>query len=253
MLTSSFCCKADGNKHIIKHYLDNGKIQSDYYLNKAGQKIGKFKEFYPEGKLQMTCNYIDGKIEGPVTELYESGQLKAVGYFKNGQRDSVGKFFYPNGVLKAENYYYKGKAFGLQKEFDEGSSLKSLFFMTDDSCMVSSIDLAKDGSIINKHGNLTYCIYDKNLINPGDSLVSIFYTYAPPKYRISATLIEKYPSGSMRRENVQLEDIEHSKGYILSKRYYTPGHYKVGISVSLHNDFSFTNYSDSTFLDFQVR
>ena len=245
-------CKGDSNKHIIEYY-KNGNPSKEYYIDKVGKKTGPFKQYYSNGRVQAQSNYLKGVLDGTIIEYYQNGTIKSIGYFKSGKPDSTALFFYPNGALRAKNYFYQGKAFGLHQQFSENGSLESMFFMANDSCMVSSIDLAKSGEIKSKKGNLTYCVYNTGEITAGDTLGAVFYTYSPPKYHLKVQLVEIAPTGNIQRENCQLDSIEGSVGYLLYKSYKATGHYKVGFVLSLLNDSAWLNYTDSTFVDFNVK
>lgn len=252
LLELTFGCKGESNKHVIEYY-KNGNPSKEYYVDKVGMKTGLFKQYYFNGKVQSESNYLKGVLEGTVIEYYQNGSIKSMGYFKSGKPDSTAVFFYPSGAVRAKNYFYKGKAFGLHQQFSEDGSLESMFFMANDSCMASSIDLAKSGEIKNKKGNLTYCVYNTNEVNAGDSLGAIFYGYSPPKYRLRAELVEMSSTGKIQRKSCQLDSIESTVGYLFQKSYTTPGHYKVGFVLSLLSDSAWSTYADSTFLDFSVK
>jgi len=69
-----------------------------YLTDKKEPFTGKCESFYPNEKLEMERNYVDGKYHGDVIDYYDNGQIKSISQYKN---------HFINGYVKT--YSYSGK------------------------------------------------------------------------------------------------------------------------------------------------
>jgi antitoxin component YwqK of YwqJK toxin-antitoxin module len=114
---------------------------------------GQFEENYPNGRLKLTGNYLNGERDGEWEFFNDiNGDLLVTGEYKNGKKEGVWKeyhlwekklhfqecykdgkildgswesYHYSNGRIKSKGYYYKGRKHGLWESFDENGFLKT--------------------------------------------------------------------------------------------------------------------------------
>lgn len=120
----------DGKKQgVYREYNRTGEITaSKMYQNDevtgegivdANMKMqGKWKIFYPGGKIKSEGDYKDGKRTGKWTFYYSNGQIEQVGTYANGKADGEWKWYHLNGNTLREEYYISGREDGEMKEFD---------------------------------------------------------------------------------------------------------------------------------------
>jgi antitoxin component YwqK of YwqJK toxin-antitoxin module len=66
---------------------------------------GEVVEKSPDGAIVAVTNYTDGLEDGPSTEWYPSGQLRARGLSRLGTAVGVHQEWHPNGRLAAETRF----------------------------------------------------------------------------------------------------------------------------------------------------
>ena len=72
---------------------------------KKGIRHGDTRFWYPNGKLESVEPYANGKINGIVTQYYESGQLKARIHMVDGHRGGAkGEQFWREDALVAKDF-----------------------------------------------------------------------------------------------------------------------------------------------------
>ncbi len=115
-----------GNLIAIENYkLETGKITSRNFSNfnrtiqqinqsdstyKISIRIGEWKTFYPDGKLESIGNYDDGNPIGEFIEYYPDGRLKKVtNYGDNYYTDSY--YYPPNSTTQVVERPWGGKIF----------------------------------------------------------------------------------------------------------------------------------------------
>ncbi len=107
-LSSIFYEKDGTTKSMENQYYENGNFRMlGQYKN--GKRLGVWKAFFPDGKLQSIRNYnAEGKEEG-VSQVYkQEGKyyyLFLSGYFKDGEKRGTWKFYNRNGdVIQTKNH-----------------------------------------------------------------------------------------------------------------------------------------------------
>lgn len=120
----------DGKKQgVYREYSRSGEITaSRMYLNDeiSGEGIvdenmkmqGKWKIFFPGGKLKAEGEYKDGKRTGKWVFYYLSGDVEQTGSYSNGKPDGDWRWYHTNGQLLREEYYMNGREDGEMKEYD---------------------------------------------------------------------------------------------------------------------------------------
>ena len=80
-------------------YNDKLYFEGEYF---NGQKNGKGKEYYKDGKLKFEGEYLSGKKNGKGKEYYEDGKLKFEGEYLNGKKMEKEK-----NIIKMVHYRLK--------------------------------------------------------------------------------------------------------------------------------------------------
>ena len=68
---------------------ENGTIQHEFTYNDNGKRSGENKYYWPNGKVMIDENCVDGKQTGTTTEYNDDGSVKAIEVFNNGVIDTT--------------------------------------------------------------------------------------------------------------------------------------------------------------------
>lgn len=101
----------------------NGRIIGEGIFTDAGLKEGLWKEYYPDGKLKATGNYISDRKNGSWKYFYNSGQLEQLGVYVNGKADSTWNWYYPSGKLLRHEIFIDGLSDGMMTEYTEDGKI----------------------------------------------------------------------------------------------------------------------------------
>ena len=86
----------------------------------GGEKSGRWKYYYPSGKIMSIENYSVGKLEGRIEYYFPSGNLLGVEQWKNGILDDSAHYYHENGMIERqgryENHAYAGEMEILSRE-----------------------------------------------------------------------------------------------------------------------------------------
>lgn len=67
-----------------------------------GQRQGQYVRYYPSGNIEMSCNYVDGKLDGPIVFYHEhSGLVSRSATYTDGVLAGVENVYYEDGKLKS--------------------------------------------------------------------------------------------------------------------------------------------------------
>lgn len=69
---------------------------------------GPYKVFYPNGQLQLECQYINNEMSGTLKAYYPGGQLKEIVQMNGSQENGPFEEYYENGKIKAQGSYKNG-------------------------------------------------------------------------------------------------------------------------------------------------
>jgi len=119
---------------VRREYNELGEVEKSYVFRKgrivaegiftdAGQRQGRWKEYYPNGKLKATGDYKDDLRENLWKFYYLNGQLEQIGKYIENQPDSLWRWYYETGKLLREENYYKGLSDGTYSEYDKQENL----------------------------------------------------------------------------------------------------------------------------------
>ena len=103
--------KIGENKICIKRikYYPSGLMQHRETYNIAGQKDGKWIDWYPNGHKKFLTTYENDLENGKFEAWYENGKRQIVGYYKNGLKDGKWKYYDEKGKKILVQYYKNGE------------------------------------------------------------------------------------------------------------------------------------------------
>lgn len=132
----------------VKTYFKDGSLKELYVL-KAGVKNGVYQQYFANGKLSVTMNYVngkgdgeyisyfvdgtledkfslkEGKINGKRTRYYVNGQLRSEANYVNDLYEGEMKTYYINGKVEDLSTYKKGKMVGKYETFYSNGQISS--------------------------------------------------------------------------------------------------------------------------------
>jgi uncharacterized protein len=103
---------ADGKVTNSFVYNDNGLLISQGIVDEAGNKNGKWKDFYPDSTLLAEGQFTDNRRTGQWKFYNQSGKMEQTGSFNAGRPDGIWSWYYPDGSLLREEEYFQGEREG---------------------------------------------------------------------------------------------------------------------------------------------
>ncbi len=98
-----------------------------YYRGKTFS--GTIRHNYPDGKIQASQDYFNGREEGIYLSFYPDGSKEAIRYYRDGEKDSTHTGWWPNGNLRYEYHFKKGVYEGDFKEwYVSGKPMKQILY-----------------------------------------------------------------------------------------------------------------------------
>lgn len=116
-------------------YFKNGKLWSEYQIDKDGKANGYYKNYYESGQLEFFTYYIDNKRNGRYTGYYSDGKVENSGYDVDGEYQGDDTVFYENGKIEAISYYNRGKENGPKIFYNPKGDLDEYDLMRNDTLM----------------------------------------------------------------------------------------------------------------------
>jgi len=108
---------SDGKITNAYLYNDNGLLLSEGIVDEAGKYNGKWKDLYPDGKVQAEGQYTDSRRTGQWKFFNISGKIEQTGSYNNGRPDGLWSWYYSDGTLLKEEEYFQGQRDGLATEY----------------------------------------------------------------------------------------------------------------------------------------
>jgi uncharacterized protein len=108
---------ADGKVTNSKIYNDNGLLLSEGIVDLSGNKNGKWKDYFANGKIQAEGQYTENRRTGQWKFYNEQEKVEQTGSFNNGRPDGMWKWYYENGSLLREEEYFQGQRDGTYTEY----------------------------------------------------------------------------------------------------------------------------------------
>jgi len=98
-------------------YNDNGLLLSEGIVDEAGNRNGKWKDLYSNGKVQAVGQFTDNRRSGQWKFYNISEKTEQTGSYNNGRPDGLWNWYYENGTLLKEEEYFQGKRDGSSTEY----------------------------------------------------------------------------------------------------------------------------------------
>jgi antitoxin component YwqK of YwqJK toxin-antitoxin module len=143
-------------------------------LYAGDKKEGTAYVFYPDGKIQQTIPYNNGKKEGLSKEYDKNGNVITLMEYNNdflvsrerinrtdvkGLKQGEWKEFYPSGAIKTEKTYRDDLLHGYYKEYDIRGKLTLTMLYDNGSIVKSRVEDEPDVEIVNRYDNSGKLIY----------------------------------------------------------------------------------------------
>ncbi|MFR4519973.1 MAG: toxin-antitoxin system YwqK family antitoxin [Fusobacterium sp.] len=162
---------------------------------KNGVEQGPGVNFYENGNIKSSFNFVNGELNGKCTDFYENGNIKTISNFENSKLNGASKTYFLNGVLanqaewengvlhgKKIDYLENGSKIG-ETEYNKGLIEQELFYKKGQLERVKNYEL----------GNLKEeKTYDENLKK------SMIFTY---KEDNTVNWKGYYPNGNLKFDN----------------------------------------------------
>jgi uncharacterized protein len=104
-------------------YNDNGLLLSEGIVDDAGNRSGKWKNFYPDGKIKAEGQFAKNRQYGLWKYYNILNKLEQTGSYNNGRPDGLWKWYYDNGAIIREEEYFQGQRDGLYTEYSPGGEI----------------------------------------------------------------------------------------------------------------------------------
>ena len=104
-------------------YNDMGLLLSEGIIDEAGNRNGKWKDLYPDGKTQAEGTYTDNRRTGLWKFYTNTGKVEQTGNYNNGRPDGLWKWYHDNGNLRREEEYFLGQRDGSYVEYNENGEI----------------------------------------------------------------------------------------------------------------------------------
>ncbi|HYG38313.1 MAG TPA: hypothetical protein VD908_06835 [Cytophagales bacterium] len=101
----------NGQMWLLEAYYPSGQLQTKYNDTIIkGEKFKYFNEFFESGQLKATGFYINGESQSGIwTNYYENGKTESIANYANGKLNGSFKYFHDNRQLWTERIYKDGK------------------------------------------------------------------------------------------------------------------------------------------------
>jgi uncharacterized protein len=166
--------KRNGYSYKYKKNPSEGLYMSSKELFAGDRKEGTAYSYFPDGKIQQTLSYNNGKKEGLSKELDRNGMVITLMEYNNdflisrerinrsdskGLKQGVWKEFYPNGGVKSEKNYKDDQLHGYFKEYDNKGILVLTMLYDNGSIVKSKVEDEPDIEIENRYDANNKLIY----------------------------------------------------------------------------------------------
>ena len=115
----------DGKVTNAYVYNDNGLLLSEGIVDEAGNRNGKWKDLFADGKVEAEGQFIDNRRTGIWKFYSDSGKVEQTGAYNNGRPDGLWKWYYGNNALLREEEYFQGKRDGAFTEYSKDGEIIS--------------------------------------------------------------------------------------------------------------------------------
>lgn len=207
-----------------KYYTINGVLSEESsYIN--GELDGKVTEYFASGIVEKDYSYQVGRLHGSYIKYYSNGQIRRKGWLLDGQEQGVWMYYHPDGSNDQENYFVDGNLQGAQIYYDITGKLFAHDHYEAGNFMGSTYNdtlgnVVKDIKLENSGGEFTYYHLNGQLGSKIPYVNSVIHGYCEWYY--STGQISKkatYVAGNMDGEAIEY----HENGELEVKMYYRNG------------------------------
>ncbi len=100
-------------------YNDLGVKIAEGIVDEQGNRIGEWKDLYPDGKVKATGIYRNNQKSGTWNHYYPNGQVEQIGGYLRGLPDGEWIWYYSDGSILREESYFNGREDGKMIEYNE--------------------------------------------------------------------------------------------------------------------------------------
>jgi Uncharacterized protein conserved in bacteria len=104
-------------------YNDNGLLLSEGIVDEAGNRNGKWKDLFSNGKVQAEGQFTDNRRTGQWKFYNISEKVEQTGSYNNGRPDGLWNWYYDSGALRKEEEYFQGQRDGRSTEYSESGDI----------------------------------------------------------------------------------------------------------------------------------
>lgn len=104
-------------------YNDNGLLLSEGIVDESGNQNGKWKDYYPDGKIKAEGVYNNNRRSGMWKFYNNSSGVEQTGSYNNGRPDGLWQWYYNDGSILREEEYFQGFRDGSYTEYDRDGSI----------------------------------------------------------------------------------------------------------------------------------
>ncbi len=148
-------------KQLVVYYYDydSTKVRGRGYVSGSGfsdlgKKLGEWRFFYENGKVEEVANYVRGYLHGKVTQYYQNGNKKNEGYFYWNVQDSIFRAWNEAGKLVEKGNWSYGKRLGKWTfNYPDGKPYLVEEYQETDSIPLLWSYFSRDGKEMVKNGN----------------------------------------------------------------------------------------------------
>ena len=198
----------DSDGKIINsfRYNDNGVLLSEGIVDEAGNRNGRWKELFEDGKVRAEGQYNANRRSGNWKFYSLTGKVEQTGAYNNDRPDGIWTWYYDNGQVLREEEYFQGRRDGVYTEYSPTGEIISQGKFTDDE---------KNGDWKYKAGDNTE--EGKYLVGLRDGLWKSYYPDGTIRFK--GNFIQGNPEGthSYYYENGRVKEEQFYKNGIREK------------------------------------
>jgi antitoxin component YwqK of YwqJK toxin-antitoxin module len=175
---------------VKKTFHPEGGIMIEQVFVNDSVADGYFKQYFPNGRIELQANYKDGFKDGEQISFYESGKQESTVPFVHGNKNGLAKWFYESGVLKTKLGYFKDKVAGEMYNYYPNGELQRYVCLDFDEQVRFEMKYSENGNVLSRLGEgLIYANADELNLDIGDTLKLFALVATPPDctYRMEIT------------------------------------------------------------------
>jgi len=104
-------------------YNDNGLLLSEGIVDEAGNRNGKWKDLFSDGKVQAEGQFTDNRRTGQWKFYNISEKVEQTGSYNSNRPDGLWNWYYDSGALRKEEEYFQGQRDGRSTEYSESGDI----------------------------------------------------------------------------------------------------------------------------------